>query len=63
MFKTIYYLGPKATVLTEPPLCMSLVSSQHGGFASGVEGGDGKLLADKVNTGAVSPKASWYLKC
>lgn len=62
MFKTIHYSGIRATLLTELSLCMSLVSSQLGAAALGVEDGNGKLVADKVNTGAVSPKASWYLK-
>lgn len=63
MVKTIYYLDLRATLLTERSFCMSLVSSQLGGVASGVEDGDGKWVADKVHTGAVLPKASRYFKC
>lgn len=46
------HLGLRATLLTEQRLCMSLVSSQLGGVASGGWGWTmGSGLADKVHTG------------
>ncbi len=56
------FLCLRATLLTEQSFCMSPGSSQLGGVAWGVEGGDGRWMADKVHTWALLSKASWSFK-